>query len=143
LILGEATDAEPHIAELEARGGAAAVSRAADPGVAAPRAAAQQPSSYIISVVSPRATICWCSVIVVMPVISAPLPHVAMHVVQPPGIGGEAAGVGGLFAINPFLTLTIGVISIVICQLRADRFAKVERSGGASSASIFPLCLAR
>lgn len=117
MILGEATDAEPHIVVLGVRVEVEAVSRAAVPGVAAPRAAAQQPSSYIISVVSPRATICWCSVIVVMPVISAPLPHVAMHVVQPPGIGREAAGVGGLFAINSFLTPTIGVITIVICQL--------------------------
>jgi hypothetical protein len=65
--------------------GAAAIGRAAEPGVAEPRAAAQQ----LYTTGSPRqpgAAIGWCAFIRAMPGVKTPLTYIAVHICQPPRI---------------------------------------------------------
>ena len=144
LVLGEATDAEPHTAVPAARGADEAVGRAAEPGVEAPRTAAQQPPFvFFCLLIKPGTSIRWSPLVAVMPMIFAPLIHIAMHVVEAPGIGREAGHLDGLVAEAALGAICIAIIAIVIGQLRADRFAAIKRRGAAGAAGVFPLRLTR
>ena len=66
-----------------------------------------------------------------------------MHVLQAPGVGGKAAHIGGLPAIRPLGAIAIGGAGVVVGQFRGERFAAVEGGGGARSAGVLPLGLAR
>ena len=85
LVLGEVTDAETDAAVAEVRVEAVAVGRAAVPGEADPRPAAQQPKwppTY-----NPGSAIRRCSPVRIVPRIHTPFPDIAVHVMQTPSIG--------------------------------------------------------
>ena len=85
LVLGEVTDAETDAAVAEVRVEAVAVGRAAVPGEADPRPAAQQPKwppTY-----NPGSAIRRCPPVRIVPRIQTPFPDIAVHVMQTPGIG--------------------------------------------------------
>jgi hypothetical protein len=91
-VLGEATDAETNADIAAVREVPAAASRAAVPGEAAPRAAAQQPALLFLILldifVKPSTAVLRRSFIVLVPMIQAPLPHIAMHVMPSPRVRG-------------------------------------------------------
>src|SRR6202030_3658545 len=53
--------------------------------------------------------------------VGAPLPDVAVHVVQAPGVGGEAGHRRRLLAVRPLLAIVIDIIAIVISLIGGDR----------------------
>ena len=111
LVLGEATDAETEVIEAVARGIAVAVGRAAAPGEDVPRPAAQQPSFIISSGRNqPGLVIARGEVVTVMPVVLAPLPDIAVQVVQAPAVAREAGHFGGLLSISALGARSINVI---------------------------------
>src|SRR5262249_37460654 len=97
----------------------------------------------------------------------APLPDVAMHVKQAPGVGREAAHRRGLLPVNALLALAVkarakkphdnpgnicrrrfwqslvGVIAVVVGLVGRDRLAEVERCRRPCTAGVFPLRLGR
>ena len=82
-------------------------------------------------------------VVTVMPVVFAPLPHIAVHVMQAPAVGREAGHLGGLLAISALGAVSINVIAVVVGQLRRKRGPEMKRCGAAGAAGVFPLGLAR
>ncbi len=74
-----------------------------------------------------------------MPVIGTPLPHITVHVLKPPGIGGKGAHIRGLLPESTFFSIPIGGSPVVIRQGCAEGAAEVEGGGGAGPAGIFPL----
>ena len=119
-------------------------SRAAVPGVAAPRPAAQQPwfkvsgGRYVPGLVITRG-----EVVTVMPMVFAPLPHIAVHIVQAPAIGRKAGHLNSLLAISALGAISINVIAVVVGQLWRQRGPEMELCGAAGAASVFPLGFAR
>ena len=77
-VLGEATEAETKSVTAAVRGEPEAVGRTAAPGVSVPRAAAQQLRGSFTRY--PGATICWGTMIEVVPVIQTPFPYISMHI---------------------------------------------------------------
>ena len=73
----------------------------------------------------------------------APLPHIAVHVVQAPAIGREAGHVDGLLSIRALGAVSINVSAVVVGQLRRERGPAVKRRGAAGTAGVLPLGLAR
>src|SRR5262249_29433509 len=71
----------------------------------------------------------------------APLPDVAMHVMQPPSIGGETAHRHGLLSICSPLSGTIDEVAVVVGLLGGNRFAKVKRCLCPGTTGIFPFRL--
>ena len=130
---------------------AVAVSRAAERWEATPRPAAQQPPIhikfiYVLILIGfsscPVAPIVWCRFVIIMPVIFAPFPYVAMHIMQSPRIAREAGYIRSLLPVFSFFAIPVQFTPIVICQLRADRGAEMKRLSGARAAGVFPLGLA-
>ena len=80
--------------------------------------------------------------IVGMPIIGAPFPDIAMHVMEAESIGWKTAHRGGLIAILTFGGGSIGFHAMKVSMVRGEGFATVERGGGVGSASIFPFCFA-
>ena len=64
--------------------------------------------------------------IIAVPVLT-PLENIAVHVVQSPGVGGEAAHRRGLLPIHALLAVAIDDVAVVIGLVRGDGFAKVKR----------------
>ena len=146
LVLGEATDAETDAdaAVAVVRVVVAAVGRTAVRGVVVPRPAAQQP--WFISSGSrnqPRLVIVRGEVVTLMPVVLAPLIHIAVHIVQAPAIGREAGHVDGLLAVGALGAASINIIAVVVGQIRRQRGPEMERCGAAGTAGVLPLGLAR
>ena len=156
--LGEADHTQTDIAEDVAGLVTGAVGRAAVPGAAAPGAAAQQPPSRFVIFINispldirahPGAAILRCSLIPGVPLIQAPLPHIAMHIPQTPSISWEIFDNRstswqrthrcGLPPILAIWAITISTITIVLSKLRANRFPKVKRCDTARPAGVFPL----
>ena len=101
LVLGEATDAETDEAVAAVRVVDVAGGRTAVRGVEVPRPAAQQP--WFISSGGrnkPGLVIARGEVLTFMPMVFAPLPHVAVHIMEAPAIGREAGHLACLLAIG-------------------------------------------
>ena len=114
MALGEAEHAESDAAVGKVGGVAVADSRAAAPGIATPRAAAQQPSrtTFIGILMQPGAAIDWGTLIVSVPVIQAPFPHVPVHILQAPGIGGKTQHGRGLLSLLSRVAFVVHVIPL-------------------------------
>jgi hypothetical protein len=83
-----------------------------------------------------------------MRVVFAPLPHIAVHVMETPAIGREAGYLRSLLSINALGAkavgeMSVGVIAIIIRQIGGKRFSKPEWRGAAGAAGVFPLGLTR
>src|SRR5579883_1989644 len=83
-----------------------------------PGAATQQPI-LAIAVSNPGAPISWCALIIAVPIIQTPLPHIAVHIVKAKGIGWESAHVrclvSGLYC-QLFTINGINGSAVVVCQ---------------------------
>ena len=78
-----------------------------------------------------------------MPLISAPFPYIAMHVMQTPGVGRKVGHRRGLLPVVSLGSVSIGTISIVIRQISAQGVAVVKGRAAACPAGIFPLGFTR
>ncbi len=74
-----------------------------------------------------------------MPFIQAPFPHIAVHVIQAPGIGRETGYVCGLLPIIALGAISINVIAVVVGQIWRQRGPEIKRRGSASPAGVLPL----
>ena len=110
-VLGEADHTETNAVEGSAGLTEVAAGRAAVPGVEDPGACAQQPrlTSFIIIIIliQPGAAIEGGTFIISVPVIQAPFLHIAVHIVQAPGIGGKHSHRRALLPV-----LTLGAIRV-------------------------------
>ena len=142
-VLGQTDHTEPDVVGDADGLVVAAVSRAAVAGVADPGAAAQQ-LLFVSSRTGnkPGLVIARGEVVTVMPVVLAPLPDIAVHVVQAPAIGRQAGHLAGLLAIGALGAVCIYKITVVVGQFRRQRGAKVKRRAAAGTAGVFPLGLA-
>src|SRR5262249_29493969 len=68
----------------------------------------------------------------------APLEHIPVHVMQPPGIGGKTTDRSGLVPQDSFCPVAVDKIAVVVCLLRGDRFAEMEGRRRAGTTSILP-----
>lgn len=144
--MGEATDAETNEDVVEVREVEVAASRAAVRRMEEPGAAAQQPSSLCEWIpfldgllVQPGRAIRGSPFIAVVPMIQAPLPHIAVHVVQSPGVRRKHPHWRGLLPVFALGPIGIDIISIVIGQFCGDCLAKMKRRCRARPAGVFPL----
>src|SRR5574341_309359 len=114
-------EAEPEVEEADARREVKADRRPAVRGEAVPTAAPKDPVRSSLGYIHPSAAICWGAVIVAVPMILTPLPDIAVHIKQAPGIGhSERANLGCLSAILTLRRLAIRIISVVIDDFRID-----------------------
>src|SRR5262245_2623896 len=104
------------------------VSRAKVPVHVPPGAATQHSVAAIAA--GPGATVAGRTVVAIVPAVLDPLPDVAMHVEQPPGIGAIAADLAGPAKV-------VAVVRVVRRDLVAPRVARP----GASPAGVFPFRL--
>ena len=75
--------------------------------------------------------------------ILAPLPDIAMHVMQAPGVRWVTAYRAGFFQVRAFFGGAVGIVAIAV-RLRAVQFiAKVKRRAGPGTTTIFPFGLGR
>src|SRR6516165_1370911 len=56
----------------------------------------------------------------------APLEHIPVHVMQPPGIGGKTTDRSGLVPEDSFFAVAVDEIAVVVGLLRRDRFAEMK-----------------
>ena len=78
-------------------------------------------------------------VVTVMPVVFAPLPHIAVQIMQARAVGREAGHFNGLLAVGVLGAVCIAVITVVVGQLRRQRGPDMERCAAAGTAGVFPL----
>src|SRR5436190_1489374 len=69
----------------------------------------------------------------------APLPDVAVHVHQAPGVGRETAHGRRLLAVDALLAVAVGVVAVVVGLVGRDGLAEVERGRRPRPAGVFPL----
>src|SRR5262249_46366719 len=72
--------------------------------------------------------------------IPAPLEDVAVHVVQPPSVGGVAADLGGPIERLPFLGAVVR-LPLEVCLLAAELVPKCGGRLRPGPAGVLPLCL--
>src|SRR5712675_267634 len=82
-------------------------------------------------------------VVIVVPTIRRPFPHVAVHLVEAPRVGMEKVDRHGFFPILFFRSAAIPVIAIVIRLPRRDRMPPPERCVRAGPRHIFSFRLAQ
>src|SRR5439155_26142790 len=73
----------------------------------------------------------------------APLPDVAVHVVQAPDVRRETPRRRRLLAAHAGAVAAVGVGAVVVGQVGAEDLAAGERRGGAGAAGVLPLSLRR
>src|SRR5208337_2096429 len=71
--------------------------------------------------------------------VAAPLPDVAVNVVQPPRVRGERADIRGLFSTFPLWRVVERVIPVVVREIGVDHVTEVVFRRGSGPAGIFPL----
>jgi hypothetical protein len=86
------------------------------PGEVVPGAAAQQPFCLVIRgpLVDPSQPIPGSTLVAAVPLVLAPLPHIAVHVLQAPCVGREAAHIGGLMPVFALRAFAIGAPRVVV-----------------------------
>src|ERR1019366_6550779 len=104
-----------------------------------PRTATQHAAFTFFCTLRINHVILW---IITVPVLT-PLPHIAVHVMKPRSIRWETADWRGFLPTNPFLTVAIGEIAIVIRLLGRNRVAKVKRRFRTRAAAKFPFRFSR
>src|SRR5207244_36702 len=75
--------------------------------------------------------------------IGTPLPDVAVHVKEAPGVGRERTDGRRRLAINALLPPVIGPVAVIVGLVGRDGRAGAERRGGAGAAGILPFGLGR
>ena len=130
--------AEAKAAEVVAGGGAApaAERRAAEPCVAEPAPAAQHADIarcrsfgiVLIAIVAP------------IPIL-APLPHIAVHVMEPPCIGRIRSNVGRLLTMTPLDRRSTWVSAVAVRHVAVERAAPAVGRRGPRATCIFPFRL--
>src|SRR6266571_5346494 len=98
--------------------------------VVQPRAAAQD-AAVRIAALFPRLAGQRRAFVGVVHHVLHPLPHIAVHVVQAPGVGREFAGRCGALAVHALRAAVVGVIAVVVGELGADAVAETEGGLGA------------
>lgn len=87
----------------------------------------------------PGTGIDWCTAVGVMVIIGTPFVDVAVHVVQPKGIGPKTVGVHWSIAIVFVRIVTDGKVRKKVNHLRCHLVTKAKGGGCPGSAGIFPL----
>lgn len=82
------------------------------PGTTAQHAGLKQITPPITTATFPRVTIQRCILVVLMPEILAPLPHIAVHLIQAKGIGRERTNRHSLLPVFALGGAIVGVIAI-------------------------------
>ena len=83
-------------------------------------------------------------IIVFFPIpIAAPLPDIAMHVMQSPRIGGKHVNRNSVLPKQPFPIIVIRIVPVIVCLIGCYINTGIERRCGSCPASILPLCLRR
>src|SRR4051812_15805587 len=75
--------------------------------------------------------------------VAAPFPHVAVHVVQPPGVGGVTADRGRFAKIGPGGGAAEGLGAVEVRPRGVEPVAEGGGRGGAGAAGVLPLGLVR
>lgn len=119
---------------------AAASGRAREDWIVAPGPAAHHPE--YVSTRFPDRTIRGRTVVVVVPSILAPFPDVAVHLVQPEGVGRECAHRHGLPSVFALGRAVVGGVAVEVGLVSGDARVEVERRAGARPAGVFPFRLA-
>ena len=120
----------------------AAVSRTAVIWIVVPRTAPQK-RTIIIPIFCPDTAIPRRTVIIIVPGIGAPLPDIAVHIIQSEGIGGKLSHGSRLLSIFSLRFFCVGITGIVVGQFPRNGFPKVEWGGGSSTTSVLPFRLTR
>ena len=71
----------------------------------------------------------------------APLPHIAMHLAQAPGVGRQQLHRLRPLKVAADIAAVGRGVAVVVHLARRDVVAQVERPGGAGGAGVFPLRL--
>src|SRR5690242_19367833 len=110
-------------------------------GVAAIRAAAYH--FLVAAATEPRAPIGGRSLVTIVIRVLAPFVHVAVHVVQPPGVRLKAPDWRGRGAGAAFVSVEIRMVRVEVRLLRAERVAKCKCRSGSRSGAILPFSFRR
>jgi hypothetical protein len=113
------------------------VSRIVAPGTAPQR------RTIIIPIFYPDTAIRRRTVIVIVPGIGAPLPDIAVHIVQSKGVWGKLSHGSCFVLIFSVRFIGVGITGIVVSQFPRNGFPKVKRGGGSSTTSVFPFRFTR
>lgn len=89
-------------------------------------------SKFGVSACYPGTTVCRCTLVIAVPVISTPLPNIAVHVIESKSVGWKSTDVGGLPRED----------TVAVCQVRRQALPKMKRRCGASPTGVFPLSFA-
>ena len=114
------------------------VRRAAVARIVAPRTAAQQ-ATVVLVAVGPSAAVLGSAAIAVMPVVGAPFPHVAVHVVHAKRIGRKNADVRSLVATFSLGLRFVGCFAVVVCEGPGEGMPEVKRRCRSRPTGVFPL----
>jgi hypothetical protein len=107
-----------HPKTVEAADAVAAEAVVAESGTAEiwigePRTAPQR-RTIIIPIFCPSTSIPWRTLIIIMPIISAPFPYVPVHIIQPKGIRRKLSYGSRFFSVFSFGFICISFSSIII-----------------------------
>src|SRR5512138_2536291 len=109
---------------------------AAEGGRLVPRSATRDAGMAVFvligRIVSGRGTV------VIQPVVCAPLPEIAVHVVQAKGIGREGPACRGDMRIRPAWLFAECVLAVETRHRKGERLAETERRCSPCPAGIFP-----